>query len=96
MYSNNKYWDDVSYKDNPRIKRISLLSNKLGSDKFSRLLFYLEMMWKFIIEIVKTSKKDYTHIYVSSPPIFLVPAAIIGKKLFKKEDDPRSARFMAR
>lgn len=83
MYKQEKFWDDLSYKDNPKIKRISLLSNKLGSDKISRLIFYLEIMLKFSLEVVKTRKKEYSHIYVSSPPIFLLPPAIIAKKFLK-------------
>lgn len=82
LYSDRTFWDDNTLnEENKDITRLKLRSSKLGTNKFSRLIYYTEMMIKYFIYLVKNEK--YNYYYVSSPPILIVLSTIISN-FFKK------------
>jgi hypothetical protein len=82
LYSDRTFWDDNTLnEENKDITRLKLWSTKLGTNKFSRLIYYTEMMTKYFIYLIKNKKYDYY--YVSSPPILIVLSTIISNFLKK-------------
>ena len=76
LYNDEAFWDeDISEDD---IVRIQLSVRKYTSSIFRRLIFYLEMMWKFIFYNFKL-KKDYDVVFATLPSIFIGIASIIAK-----------------
>ncbi|RCW77408.1 glycosyltransferase family 4 protein [Saliterribacillus persicus] len=86
MYQDQKFWDDEVVNNSlDKIKRVPIKSRKFTNRILSRLFFYLEIMYRFTFELFKRRKDNYDYIYVSTPPIFIVFSAWIGKKLMKSK-----------
>ncbi|WP_058308674.1 glycosyltransferase family 4 protein [Gracilibacillus massiliensis] len=86
MYKDRMFWDeeDVNQQED-KITRVPIKSRKFTNKLLSRLFFYLEIMYRFILELWKRRKEDYDYLYVSTPPIFIVLSALIGRKLIRSK-----------
>lgn len=79
LYSNTTFWDHEDLnneKDN--IKRVTISKRKHSKNMFKRLMFFIEVTFKMLFEII-TSRDKYDHIYVSSPPIFIALVGLLAK-----------------
>lgn len=86
MYANEEFWDDDELNQSTKqIIRVPIKNKKFSNQIFSRLFFYLEIMYRFIIMMFRLRKEKYDYILVSTPPIFIVFPAIIGKLLYKSK-----------
>ncbi|GGM32357.1 glycosyltransferase WbuB [Paraliobacillus quinghaiensis] len=84
MYEDKKFWDEPELNiEKRKIKRVPIKNKKFSNKVLSRLFFYIEIMYRFIIHLFKQRKEGYDYILVSTPPIFIVLSAFIGVKLFK-------------
>lgn len=88
-YPNRHIYDDTSFWNNEtlnqqhaNVKRIKSANRKYSRSFFNRLLFFLEVAFKLIIEVFK-DKNKYDVIYVSSPPIFIGIVGLFAKYRFK-------------
>ncbi len=80
LYQNQEFWDDEDLNgEQKKIIRIPLRTTKFANHLLSRLFFYLEIMVRFLGVLWKERKNSYDYMYVSTPPIFIVFSAIIGK-----------------
>lgn len=83
IYENEDFWDDPSINEyESSIKRIKIGNRKYSRSIFNRLLFYLEMYIKFIIEVLFNRTK-YEVVLVTSPAIFVAMVGVIAKWRFK-------------
>ena len=86
MYKDRMFWDDEEVNQlSNRITRIPIKSRKFTNRLVSRLFFYLEIMYRFLIEVWKRRKDNIDYIYVSTPPIFIVLSALFGKTIIKNK-----------
>ena len=86
MYKDRMFWDDEEINQlSNRITRIPIKSRKFTNRLVSRLFFYLEIMYRFLMEVWKRRKDNIDYIYVSTPPIFIVLSAFFGKRLFRSK-----------
>ncbi|GHH97437.1 glycosyltransferase family 4 protein [Neobacillus kokaensis] len=70
IYINGDFWDeDLLNKDTDHIRRISIKNRKYSNSIFNRLMYYLEIAFKFALLIMK-DKHNFDYIFVTSPPIF--------------------------
>lgn len=84
MYKNDEFWDDeLLNKNTTKIIRVPIKKKRFSNKLISRLFFYIEIMCRFLIMVFKLRKKNYDYILVSTPPIFIVFSALVGKILFK-------------
>lgn len=84
LYRNEALWDDETLnKTSKKVMRVPIKNKKFANQIFSRLFFYLEIMYRFIVMLWKLRKEKYDYILVSTPPIFIVFSAIIGKHFMK-------------
>src|SRR5690625_3269681 len=80
LYKNREFWDDEKLNgEKKKIIRIPTHSNTFTNKLLERLFFYIEIMFRFLAEIWKHRKITYDFIYVSTPPIFIVFSALIGR-----------------
>jgi glycosyltransferase involved in cell wall biosynthesis len=84
MYKDRMFWDeeDINNSSN-KITRVQIKSRKFTNKLVSRLFFYLEMMYRYLIELWGCKKKEYDYIYVSTPPIFIVFSAWLMRRRLK-------------
>lgn len=86
MYRDQHFWDDEEINNNQdSITRVPIKSRNFSNKLLGRLFFYLEIMIRFISELWKRRKDEYDYIYVSTPPIFIVLSAWIGRILLKSK-----------
>lgn len=85
MYANDEFWDDEELNHTKQIIRVPIKNKKFSNQIVSRLFFYLEIMYRFIIMMFRLRKENYDYILVSTPPIFIVFPAMLGKLLFKSK-----------
>ncbi|GIO26915.1 glycosyltransferase family 4 protein [Ornithinibacillus bavariensis] len=86
LYKNKEFWDDEELNNETKnIIRVPIKNKKFSSSIFSRLFFYLEIMVRFIVTLWKIRKEKFDYILVSTPPIFIVFSAFIGKFLTKSK-----------
>lgn len=79
LYKDDQFWDDDNIaKDEKKIVRVPIKNNHFSNHILSRLFFYVEIMWRFLLKLWKLRKEKYDYIYVSTPPIFIVFAAFVG------------------
>lgn len=84
MYKDRMFWDeeDINNSSN-KITRVQIKSRKFTNKLVSRLFFYLEMMYRYLVELWGCKKKEYDYIYVSTPPIFIVFSAWLMRRRLK-------------
>ncbi|QIZ05621.1 glycosyltransferase family 4 protein [Priestia megaterium] len=83
MYKDDQFWDEESLNlDNEHIIRIGIKNRKYSSSFLNRLYYYLEIMFKFILLILK-DKQKYDYIFVTSPPIFTGFVGLFAKYRYK-------------
>ncbi|MDC3411818.1 glycosyltransferase family 4 protein [Aquibacillus sp. 3ASR75-11] len=83
MYSNDDLWDDEAVnRETEKINRIPIKNKRFSNHIFSRLFFYVEIMYRFFLKLFELKKNKYDYILVSTPPIFIVLSAFIGRRLF--------------
>lgn len=86
LYKDPKFWDDEELNnENQKIIRVPIKTNKFSNHIMNRLFFYLEIMVRFLLVLWKIRKEKYDFIYVSTPPIFIVFSACIGKFFMKSK-----------
>lgn len=86
MYKDEMFWDDESLNsETTKITRVAIKNNRFQNHILSRLFFYLEIMYRFLIQLWKVRKNKYDYILVSTPPIFIVFSAWVGKYLLKSK-----------
>lgn len=84
MYEDKKFWDIKELNEGAQgVHRVPIKSKRFTNHLLSRLFFYLEIMYRFVTLVFKLRKEKYEYIYVSTPPIFIVLSAFIGKKIMK-------------
>ena len=84
LYKDKTFWDEESInKEVKKIIRVPIKNRNFSNHIFSRLFFYLEIMYRFIAVLWKLRKEKYDYILVSTPPIFIVFSAFIGRILLK-------------
>lgn len=76
LYENERFWDSDLNEDD--VIRIEPLVKKHSTSIIKRLFLYLEVMFRFIFEILKY-KKEVDYVFVTSPPIFVGVAGLIAK-----------------
>src|SRR5690625_3463106 len=86
MYKDSEFWDEESLNEEKhKIIRVPIKNNRFQNHILSRLFFYLEIMYRFLLELWKLRKNGYDYILVSTPPIFIVFSAFIGKYVLKSK-----------
>lgn len=77
LYKNESFWD----REIPEIDivRIRLKTRKYTSNLFKRLIYYLEMMLKFVFYNFKL-QKSYDVVFATSPSIFIGIAGVVAKR----------------
>lgn len=86
LYKDPDFWDDKELNDeSEKIIRVPIKNKKFSNHIFSRLLFYLEIMFRFLTMLWKLRKEKFDYILVSTPPIFIVFSAFIGRVLLKSK-----------
>ncbi|MGM0853918.1 MAG: glycosyltransferase family 4 protein [Bacillota bacterium] len=79
IYENDDFWDDPSINEyESSIKRIKIGNRKYSRSIFNRLLFYLEMYFKFIFQVL-VNRSKYEVVFVTSPAIFVAMVGVIAK-----------------
>ena len=79
-YNDKTFWDeDISEAD---VERIQLKTRRYTSSIFKRLIYYLEMMLKFVFYNFKL-KKDYDVIFATLPAIFIGIAGVVARMRLK-------------
>jgi glycosyltransferase involved in cell wall biosynthesis len=79
IYENDDFWDDPSINEyESSIKRIKIGNRKYSRSIFNRLLFYLEMYFKFIYQVL-VNRSKYEVVFVTSPAIFVAMVGVIAK-----------------
>lgn len=82
MYKNREFWDDETInQQSHKITRVSLKNSHYDN----RLFFYVEIMVRFFMNLWKYRNRNYDYLYVSSPPIFIVFSALLGKHILKSK-----------
>ena len=76
LYNDKAFWDEDIPEDD--VMRVQLKVRKYNRNIFRRLLFYLEMMFKFIFYNFKL-EKDYDVVFATLPAIFIGVASIVIK-----------------
>ncbi|PGS49868.1 glycosyltransferase family 4 protein [Bacillus sp. AFS041924] len=76
LYENERFWDTELNEED--VIRIEPLVKKHSNSIFKRLFLYLEVMFRFILEIFRY-KKEVDYIFVTSPPIFVGFAGLVAK-----------------
>lgn len=82
LYQDAHFWDEVDIEEKDIIRIQPDKVKRYTSNMGRRLLHYLEAMWLFIYTIIRLEKK-YDYVFVTTPPIFPIFAALIAKKKMK-------------
>ncbi|MCA0151578.1 glycosyltransferase family 4 protein [Rossellomorea vietnamensis] len=83
IFENEEFWDDPTIHDyESSIKRIKISNRKYTRGILNRLLFYLEMYFKFIMEVL-FSRSKYQVVLATSPAIFVAMVGVIAKWRFR-------------
>ncbi|KQU24756.1 glycosyl transferase [Bacillus sp. Leaf13] len=82
LYQDAHFWDEVDIEEKDIIRIQPDKVKRYTSNMWRRLLHYLEAMWLFIYTIIRLEKK-YDYVFVTTPPIFPILAALIAKKKMK-------------
>lgn len=86
LYKDKEFWDDpLLNSQNESIFRVPIRSKKFTNKILSRLFFYLEIMYRFLLSLWKLRKKDYDYIMVSTPPIFIVFSVVVSRIFMKSK-----------
>ncbi|WP_156290918.1 glycosyltransferase family 4 protein [Oceanobacillus salinisoli] len=86
LYRDKTFWDDESVnKATDKIIRVPIKNKTFSNHIVSRLFFYIEIMYCFLIMLWKLRKEGYDYLLVSTPPIFIVFSAFIGKFFLKSK-----------
>ena len=86
LYKDREFWDDEQLNSKTdKIFRVAIKNNNVSNRIFNRIFFYLEIMFRFLTMLWKLRKKKYDYILVSTPPIFIVFSAFIGKLIFRNK-----------
>ena len=86
MYNDSKFWDEETLNNEKiKIMRVLIKNKRFQNHILSRLFFYFEIMYRFLVQLWKLRKEKYDYILVSTPPIFIVFSAWIGKFLLKSK-----------
>ncbi|WP_162800354.1 glycosyltransferase family 4 protein [Oceanobacillus zhaokaii] len=86
LYKDRSFWDDESLNlETKKVFRVPIKNKKFSNHIVSRLYFYIEIMWRFLIKLWQIRKENYDYIMVSTPPIFIVFSALIGKLFLKSK-----------
>src|SRR5690625_1515618 len=79
MYKDSTFWDDEQLnEESDKIYRVQI-KNSNSLNLYRRLFFYIEIMFRFLYMMWRIRKEKYDYIIVSTPPIFIVLSAMIGK-----------------
>lgn len=85
IYEDTSFWNNQTLnEENANIKRVKSTNRKYSRSFFNRLLFFLEVAFKLIVEVFK-DKNKYDVVYVTSPPIFIGIVGLIAKFRFKSK-----------
>jgi glycosyltransferase involved in cell wall biosynthesis len=85
IYENEHFWDEESLNcEKENIVRIGITNRKYSNSIFNRLIYYLEIAFKFILLILK-DKKQYDYIFATSPPIFTGFVGLFAKYRYKSK-----------
>jgi len=76
LYNDENFWDEEVSEDD--VVRIQLKTRKYTSSLFRRLIYYLEMMLKFVFFNFRL-KKNYDVVFATLPAIFIGVAGIVAK-----------------
>lgn len=83
IYEDVEFWDEQSLNEKTNnVKRIKISDRNHSKTFFSRLIFYLEMYLKFIVEVL-INREKYDVVFVTSPPIFVAMVGVLAKWRFK-------------
>lgn len=85
LYKNMAFWDDKSLNHTKKIIRVPIRNKRFSNHIFNRLLFYVEIMYRFFIMLWKLRKEKYDFILVSTPPIFIVFSLFLAKPFLKSK-----------
>lgn len=85
IYENDEFWDEESLNsvDN-NIARIGIRNRKYSSSIINRLLYYLEIAYKFLL-VINRDKEKYDYIFATSPPIFTGFVGLFAKYRYKSK-----------
>ncbi|NMH67660.1 glycosyltransferase family 4 protein [Bacillus sp. RO3] len=85
IYENEEFWDDPSINEyESSINRIKIRDRKYSRGIFNRLLFYLEMYFKFMVEVF-INRSKYDVVLVTSPAIFVAMVGVMAKWRFRSK-----------
>ncbi|WP_062108558.1 glycosyltransferase family 4 protein [Bacillus niameyensis] len=85
IYEDPEFWDDDSIlDDSSKIVRIKVQNRKYSRSIFNRLVFYLEVAYKLLGNILK-DKSKYDIVFATSPPIFIAIVGVFAKFKFKSK-----------
>ncbi|MBR7797659.1 glycosyltransferase [Agaribacter marinus] len=86
LYKDDMFWDDPHLnKSSDKIIRVPIKNKKFSNRIFSRLFLYIEIMFRFLHRLWKLKNEKYDYIYVTTPPIFIVFAALLGNLVVKSK-----------
>ncbi|HDR3493069.1 TPA: glycosyltransferase family 4 protein [Bacillus wiedmannii] len=80
LYKDSSYWYDENIEKD--IVRIHPKTRKYTRNLFRRLMLYIEVAVRLILEICK-DKEKYDYIFVSTPSIFIPVAGMFAKRKMK-------------
>ncbi|ATI50375.1 glycosyltransferase family 4 protein [Bacillus tropicus] len=80
LYKDSSYWYDKNIEKD--IVRIHPKTRKYTRNLFRRLMLYIEVAFRLILEICK-DKEKYDYIFVSTPSIFIPVAGMFAKRKMK-------------
>lgn len=83
-YEDSFFWDDKELNADDDIYRVPINSRKYSRNFKNRLFYYLEMMRKMIVAILR-DRQQYDVVFVTSPPIFIGLVGLIAKYKFKNK-----------
>lgn len=86
LYRDKTFWDDESLNQlTGKVIRVPIRNKKFSNHIVSRLFFYFEIMYRFFLQLFRIRKSRYDYILVSTPPIFIVLPAMIGKIILRSK-----------
>jgi hypothetical protein len=82
LYSDSRFWNDEQLNRERNIHRVSVKNRKYARTIWNRLIYYLEIMLRFILFIL-TDQRKYDVVFVSSPPIFIGFTGMLAKRKYR-------------
>lgn len=83
LYKDERFWDNQALNEKmENVQRIKPSNRKYSTNLFSRLLFFLEVLFKLTFAVLKDRNK-YDYVFASSPPIFIGIVGLIAKYRFR-------------